>query len=161
VRFSAARRTGFGHIEQNTADGSTESAVSIGGTAFHSTIISNNFFDDAARFAFVVETRKFHRIERKSAVSSQVKIVECPRQRSCTTHPPRRTCDARNGDHEVSRFRERDIKRAIRSVENAGKQVTAVEIAADGKIIVIVGTPGGESKQNELDTWMQTHAHDA
>ena len=39
--------------------------------------------------------------------------------------------------------------------------MTAVEIAADGKIIVIVGTPGGESKQNELDTWMQTHAHDA
>jgi hypothetical protein len=61
----------------------------------------------------------------------------------------------------MARFRERDVRRAVRSVESAGKQVAAVEIAADGKIIVIVGTPGGESEQNELDTWMQTHAHDA
>jgi hypothetical protein len=62
----------------------------------------------------------------------------------------------------MARFRERDVRRAVRSVESAGKQVAAVEIAADGKIIVIVGTPGGDvNKQNELDTWMQTHAHDA
>jgi hypothetical protein len=117
----------------------------------------------AARLAFVVETRKFHRIERKSAVSSQVKIVECPRQRSCTTHPPRRTCDARNGDHEVSRFRERDIRRAIRSVENAGKQAAAVEIDVDnGKIIIVIGKPGDGSKGIELDNWIEKHhARDA
>jgi|RhiMetdeSRZDD1v2_1073273.scaffolds.fasta_scaffold422492_2 hypothetical protein len=41
----------------------------------------------------------------------------------------------------MARFRERDVRRAVRSVESAGKQVTAVEIASDGKIIVIVGKP--------------------
>ena len=93
---------------------------------------------------------------------SQVKIVECPRQR-CTTHPPRRTCDARNGDHEVSRFRERDIRRAMRAVEKAGKQAASVEIDVDGKIIiVIVGTPGDGNKETELDRWIEKHhAHDA
>jgi hypothetical protein len=61
----------------------------------------------------------------------------------------------------VSRFRERDVKRAIRSVENAGKQVTAVEIS-DGKIVVVVGTPGDGNKETELDTWIEKHhAHDA
>jgi hypothetical protein len=42
----------------------------------------------------------------------------------------------------MSRFRERDIRRAIRSVESAGKQAAAVEIDVDGKIIIVIGKPG-------------------
>jgi hypothetical protein len=61
----------------------------------------------------------------------------------------------------MARFRERDIRRAIRSVENEGKQVTAVEIDSDGKIIVIVGKPDDGNKQNELDHWMEAHARAA
>jgi hypothetical protein len=62
----------------------------------------------------------------------------------------------------MARFRERDIRRAVRSVESTGKQVAAVEIDAAGKIIVIVGTPAGDgNKTNELDNWMQTHARAA
>jgi hypothetical protein len=48
----------------------------------------------------------------------------------------------------MSRFRERDIRRAIRSVESAGKQVAAVEIDADGKITVVVGSPGDVNNRN-------------
>src|SRR4029450_14025368 len=47
----------------------------------------------------------------------------------------------------MARFRERDVRRAVRSVESAGKQVTAVEIASDGKIIVIVGKPTTEQRR--------------
>ena len=63
----------------------------------------------------------------------------------------------------MSRFRERDVRRLIRSIENAGKEIAAVEIAADGKIIiVIVGTPGDGNKETELDRWIEKHhAHDA
>jgi hypothetical protein len=57
----------------------------------------------------------------------------------------------------MARFRERDIRRAIRSVENEGKQVTAVEIDSDGKIIVIVGKPDDGSKGTELDKWIEKH----
>jgi hypothetical protein len=52
----------------------------------------------------------------------------------------------------MSRFRERDIRRAIRSVENAGKQVAAVEIDSDGKIIVIVGKPGDVNNTSDKTT---------
>jgi hypothetical protein len=63
----------------------------------------------------------------------------------------------------MARFRERDIRRAIRAVEKeTEKKVAAVEIDSDGKIIVIVGKPDDdENKQNELDNWMQTHARAA
>jgi hypothetical protein len=63
----------------------------------------------------------------------------------------------------VSRFRERDIRRAIRAVEKAGKQAAAVEIDTEGKlIIVIVGKPDDGSKETELDNWIEKHhAHDA
>ena len=63
----------------------------------------------------------------------------------------------------MSRFRERDVRRLIRSIENAGKEIAAVEIAADGKIVVVVGKqPGGGNKETELDTWIEKHhAHDA
>jgi hypothetical protein len=61
----------------------------------------------------------------------------------------------------VSRFRERDIRRVIRSIDKAGKQVTAVAIDSDGKITVLVGKPDDRSKQNELDNWMEAHARAA
>ena len=62
----------------------------------------------------------------------------------------------------MARFRERDIRRAIRAVEKeTEKKVAAVEIDSDGKIIVIVGKPGDGNKTNELDNWMEAHARAA
>jgi hypothetical protein len=50
----------------------------------------------------------------------------------------------------MSRFRERDIRRAIRSVENAGKQAAAVEIDVDGKIVI--GTPADVNNTSDKTT---------
>jgi hypothetical protein len=52
----------------------------------------------------------------------------------------------------MSRFRERDIRRAIRSVENAGKQAAAVEIDVDGKIIIVIGTPADVNNTSDKTT---------
>lgn len=38
-----------------------------------------------------------------------------------------------------ARFRERDVKAAVRAVRAAGEEVAGVEIGVDGKIRVIVG----------------------
>jgi hypothetical protein len=38
-----------------------------------------------------------------------------------------------------ARFRERDVKAAVRAVRAAGEEVAGVEIGVDGKIKVIVG----------------------
>lgn len=38
-------------------------------------------------------------------------------------------------------FREADVRRAVRAVEAAGKEVAAVEIGGDGKIRIVVGKP--------------------
>jgi hypothetical protein len=63
-----------------------------------------------------------------------VKFTECSH-----THPQQKESDP--NESVMSKFRERDIRRAIKAVEKAGKQVACVEIDADGKIIVIVGKP--------------------
>lgn len=50
-------------------------------------------------------------------------------------------------------FRESDVRRAVRAVEAAGKEVAAVEISAEGKIRIVVGKPGEQDSQavNEWD----------
>lgn len=48
-------------------------------------------------------------------------------------------------------FRESDLRRAVRAVEAAGKEVAAVEISADGKIRLVVGRPG--TQQSIINPW--------
>lgn len=50
-------------------------------------------------------------------------------------------------------FREADVRRAVRAVEAAGKEVAAVEIGGDGKIRIVVGKPceQGSHTVNEWD----------
>jgi hypothetical protein len=57
----------------------------------------------------------------------------------------------------MARFRERDIRRAIRSVENEGKQAAAVKIDSDGTIVIVIGKPDDENKETELDNWIEKH----
>lgn len=50
-------------------------------------------------------------------------------------------------------FREADVRRAVRAVEAAGKQVAVVEISAEGRIRIVVGRPDrqGLAAKNEWD----------
>lgn len=47
-------------------------------------------------------------------------------------------------------FRERDVRAAIRAVEATGKKVERVEIARDGKIVII---PAGDTPEREESEW--------
>ena len=48
--------------------------------------------------------------------------------------------------------------RALRAAQKAGLQVARIEIDRDGKIVVVAGNPETH-KRNELDRWIQKHAH--
>jgi hypothetical protein len=50
----------------------------------------------------------------------------------------------------MSRFRQRDVTRAIRAVSVAGIAVARVEIGADGKIVVVTQQEG-PVPQDDLD----------
>lgn len=52
-----------------------------------------------------------------------------------------------------NRFHERELSRAVRALERAGKTVDRVEIGDDGRVAVIVAKPGDkqESEQNLTD----------
>jgi hypothetical protein len=57
-------------------------------------------------------------------------------------------------------FRQRDVSRAIRAVRAAGAEIARVEVAADGKISIVVGAAEAPSSAPEspLDDWMAAHA---
>ena len=56
-------------------------------------------------------------------------------------------------------FRKRDVTAAVRAVVKAGVVVTRVEIAEDGKIVVVVtGMAATPEPANDLDGWMGRHA---
>jgi hypothetical protein len=58
-------------------------------------------------------------------------------------------------------FRQRDVQRAVRAVEAAGRQVSAVEIASDGQIRLVLGTPGPQdlcTADDELEQWRKGRA---
>lgn len=47
-------------------------------------------------------------------------------------------------------FRERDVTRAIRAVEAAGKKIRKVEIDKDGKVVIVIAQDD-DSERNEWD----------
>jgi hypothetical protein len=56
-------------------------------------------------------------------------------------------------------FRQKDVTRALRATVAAGIEVQRVEVAQDGKIVLVVGTPvvkGGVPLP--LDEWIASHA---
>lgn len=50
-----------------------------------------------------------------------------------------------------ARFRERDVKAAVRAVQAAGSPVASVEIDVDGRIRVIVGAAASAEAHNPWD----------
>jgi hypothetical protein len=50
-------------------------------------------------------------------------------------------------------FRERDVTRAIRAVEAAGKKVRKVEVDKDGKVVIVIEDDDAavDSERNEWD----------
>ncbi len=62
-----------------------------------------------------------------------------------------------------SRFRESDVKRAIKAAKAAGVEVGRIEIAPDGRIVVTAldkSVEGAKNDQtNELDDWLKRRAH--
>jgi hypothetical protein len=61
----------------------------------------------------------------------------------------------------VNRFNQREIARALKAARLAGERPERVEIdPATGKIAVIIAkTDDGEPAKNELDNWIEKHAH--
>lgn len=49
-------------------------------------------------------------------------------------------------------FRESDVRRAVRAVQAAGKEITAVEIGGDGKIRIVLGKAGAQ-ESHALNEW--------
>jgi len=89
VRWLAARRyEGSVISNKNTADVE-------GGPAYRNGTIISNYFFDLMPQGSPLWWKRANFIEPNERVlylhKVKVKIVECPRQRSCTTHPPRRT----------------------------------------------------------------------
>jgi hypothetical protein len=53
-----------------------------------------------------------------------------------------------------STFRQQDVTRAVRAVAAAGVNIARIEIAKDGRIVIISSaalTQGGEVEENEWD----------
>lgn len=50
-------------------------------------------------------------------------------------------------------FRQTDVARALKGVLAAGIKVGRVEIAQDGRIVIVSGEGGAPEPMNELDRW--------
>ena len=65
------------------------------------------------------------------------------------------------GTRRASRFRAREIARALRAVQAAGGAVDRVEIDPDGKIVVyLVGIGDDNPKLNSADAVLEKLKHD-
>jgi hypothetical protein len=56
-------------------------------------------------------------------------------------------------------FKQRDVVRALRATRAAGIEVVRLEIAKDGKIIVVTGQREVQDS-GSLDRWMADHARE-
>jgi hypothetical protein len=52
-----------------------------------------------------------------------------------------------------SRYRQRDLKMAIRTVQQSGLNVARVEIGPDGRIIIVAGEPTSTHTPIVADDW--------
>jgi hypothetical protein len=54
----------------------------------------------------------------------------------------------------ASKFRQRDLTRAVKAITKAGVKVASIELAVDGKIVILTGmgtAPNQPSTANEWD----------
>jgi hypothetical protein len=60
-----------------------------------------------------------------------------------------------------STFRQRDVTAAFKAAKAAGVDVARVEVAKDGRIVIVVGSPG-DSTSGDSNPWDEvlTHASD-
>ena len=60
-----------------------------------------------------------------------------------------------------SKFRQRDVARAIKAARSAGVEVADIEINTDGKIVVHVGAGAGNpAKLNSADAVLEQLQHE-
>ena len=52
------------------------------------------------------------------------------------------------------RFRENEVRRAVRAAAKENLVVTGLEVEPNGTIRVLTGPPGTKSQVNELDKWL-------
>jgi hypothetical protein len=57
-------------------------------------------------------------------------------------------------------FRQQDVTRAIRAAKAAGVEIQRIEIARDGRIVIITAAEAGHQISTPLDTWMAKHGSD-
>jgi hypothetical protein len=52
-----------------------------------------------------------------------------------------------------STFRQQDVTRAVKAVTAAGVHIARIEIAKDGRIVIITAAEPGEMERREGNTW--------
>jgi hypothetical protein len=56
--------------------------------------------------------------------------------------------------------RQQDVVRAIRAAKAAGVEIQRIEIARDGRIVIITAAEAEQQISTPLDTWMAKHARE-
>ena len=59
-----------------------------------------------------------------------------------------------------STFRQLDVTRAIRAAKTAGVEIQRIEIARDGRIVIITPAEAEHQISTPLDQWMANHARE-
>jgi hypothetical protein len=56
-------------------------------------------------------------------------------------------------------FRQADLKRATKGAMQAGLEISRVEIEPSGKIVLVAKSEREAPAGNDLDKWLNKHAH--
>jgi hypothetical protein len=59
-----------------------------------------------------------------------------------------------------STFRRQDVTRAIRAAKAAGVEIQRIEIARDGRIVIITAAEAERQISTPLDAWIAKHGSD-
>jgi len=58
-------------------------------------------------------------------------------------------------------FRQADVTKAVKAVAAAGVEIQRIEVARDGKIVIVTGKAEPAAPQDELDRWLSERGNDA
>jgi hypothetical protein len=59
-----------------------------------------------------------------------------------------------------STFRQQDVTKALRAAKAAGVDIARIEIARDGRIVIITEAETERQDSTPLDAWMAKHGSD-